>query len=70
MSPQQPGGGVLPRVDQKQTGPAAVSCARFGEGADGDAVALPCLQPATPDSPAQSPESTSRWMKSSAAESR
>src|SRR5713226_118338 len=41
--------GILPRVDQKQVGPAAVSRARVGEGANGDAVGLPHLQLAALD---------------------
>jgi transposase len=63
IPPPQPGGGVLTRVDQKQARSAAGSRARFGEGADGDAVGLSHLQPAL-DLPAQSPGSASRWMKS------
>src|SRR6266478_7309605 len=31
-------------MDQEQTGPAAISRARLGEGADGDVVGLPHLQ--------------------------
>src|SRR5713226_1905496 len=41
--------GILPRMDQKQVGPAAVSRARVGEGANGNAVGLPHLQPAALD---------------------
>ena len=51
----QPSGRVLSRMDQKQAGPAAVSCPRFSEGADGNALGLPHLQLATLDSPKQVP---------------
>src|SRR5258708_35384975 len=46
-------GGILPRVDQNQAGPATVSCARLEEGSDRTAVGLLDLQPATMDSPEQ-----------------
>jgi hypothetical protein len=53
VSTAQQSGGVLPRVDQKQAGPAAVSCARLGESSDGDVVGLPDLQFAAVDSSPQ-----------------
>ena len=62
ISPPQPGGGVLPRMDKKQTGPAAISRARLGEGADGDAVGLPHLQLAELD-PAEKTRSRRRLKK-------
>src|SRR5713101_371973 len=49
VSPTQPGDRVLPRLDQKQTGIAPVSPAWPGQGANGNALGLPDLQPATVD---------------------
>src|ERR1019366_10628734 len=53
VSPTQPGDRVLPCLDQKQTGIAPVPPARLGQSANGNAVGLPHLQPATVDPPAQ-----------------
>src|ERR1019366_569332 len=49
VSPPQPGDRVLPRLDQKQTGIAPVPPARTGESANGNALGLPHLHPATVD---------------------
>ena len=49
VPPPWEGGGVLPRMDQEHVGPAAVSRARVGEGANGNAVGLPRLQLAALD---------------------
>src|SRR5271157_290064 len=58
VSPTQPGDRVLPRLDQKQTGIAPVSPARTGQGANGNALGLPHLQPATMDPAAQTTSRT------------
>ena len=44
VPPPWESGGILPRMDQEQVGPAAVSRAGVGEGANGNAVGLPHLQ--------------------------
>ncbi len=50
ISPPRKSGGVLPRVDQEQAGPAAVPRTRSGESAERDALGLPHVQLATVDS--------------------
>src|SRR5712691_9704440 len=57
VSPTQPRDRVLPRLDQKQTGAAPVSPARPGQSANGNALGLPHLQPATMD---PTPQTASR----------
>ena len=49
ISPSWKGRGVLPRMDQKQIGPAAVSRARSKQSSHGAVVGLPYLQPAALD---------------------
>src|SRR5579862_6514370 len=47
-------------MDQEQAGTAAVPCAGPEEGADGNAVGLPDLQPAVLDPPKQATHNTVR----------
>src|SRR5438876_816487 len=60
VSPAQPRDRVLPRLDQKQTGTTSVPPARLGESANGNALGLSYLQPATMDPPAQTASRTHR----------
>src|ERR1700675_185748 len=55
--------GVLSCMDQEQAGTAAVPCAGPEEGADGNAVGLPDLQPAVLDSPVQATHNPSSYLK-------
>src|SRR6266852_5405284 len=63
VSPTQPGDRVLPRLDQKQTGTAPVPPARLGQSANGNALGLPHLQPATVDPTAQAASRIRRRLK-------
>src|SRR5580693_2105074 len=55
--------GVLSCMDQEQAGTAAVPCAGPEEGADGNAVGLPDLQPAVLDPPVQATHNPSSYLK-------
>jgi hypothetical protein len=50
-------------MDQEQAGTAAVPCAGPEEGADGNAVGLPDLQPAVLDPPVQATHNPSSYLK-------
>src|SRR5712692_7676651 len=63
VSPTQPRDRVLPRLDQKQTGTAPVPPARLGQSANGNALGLPHLQPATVDPTAQAASRICRRLK-------
>src|SRR5713101_1744727 len=63
VSPTQPRDRVLPRLDQKQTGTAPVPPARLGQSANGNALGLPHLQPATVDPTAQAASRIRRRLK-------
>jgi hypothetical protein len=54
----------LPCLDQKQAGSAPVSRSRAGQSADGDALGLPYLQPATVDPLAQTAAHASHGLDS------
>src|SRR5229473_2875758 len=59
----QPRDRVLPRLDQKQTGTAPIPPARLGQSANGNALGLPHLQPATVDPTAQAASRIRRRLK-------
>src|SRR6266849_6351927 len=63
VSPTQPRDRVLPRLDQKQTGTAPIPPARLGQSANGNALGLPHLQPATVDPTAQAASRIRRRLK-------
>src|SRR5260370_5556150 len=63
VSPTPPRDRVLPRLDQKQTGTAPVPPARLGQSANGNALGLPHLQPATVDPTAQAASRIRRRLK-------
>jgi transposase len=55
--------GVLSRLDQEQTGFAAIPCTGLEESADGNAVGLPHLQPAALDPIEQAPHNNSDHLR-------
>jgi hypothetical protein len=59
-----PGRGILPCLDQKQAGFAPVSRSRAAQSANGDALGLPYLQPATVDPLAQTAAHASHGLDS------
>src|SRR5713226_5369998 len=55
VPPPWKGRGILPRMDQKQTGATTVSCARPEKSGNRTSLGLPHLQPTAVDPPNQAP---------------